>query len=191
MMAMYPAQQLLSGQLGLGQYNAHNALASQQSQLAQVLLFAQAQSQYAPPRTEGPPVERGEMQVCNLIGWRAWRITQTGYLQSASVEAIWLPGEPMRGVVEDYNGEGIHAYKARADALCHPGAAARVAFGSVLLWGDVVEHERGYRATCAKIVSIDDVIWDGNLPWSCIATKALSFLRDRYGLAKAETRTVA
>lgn len=33
--------------------------------------------------------------------------------------------------------------------------------GSVLLWGEVVEHERGYRAEFAKIASLDAALTEG------------------------------
>jgi hypothetical protein len=45
--------------------------------------------------------------------------------------------------------------------------------GTALLWGDVVEHERGWRASMAKVKSIDSVVL-GNVD--------LSALRERYGL---------
>lgn len=57
---------------------------------------------------------------------------------------------------------GIGAYKTAAhmvkdglvcstmeQAVNHPGAPQRVAFGKVFLWGNVIEHETGYRAECA------------------------------------------
>lgn len=128
------------------------------------------------------PIERADMQVRDLIGYRAWRITTAGYLQSASVATVWFPGTPMLGEVGDYNGLGIHAYKTRTDAMAHIMLGARVALGSVLLWGDVVEHERGFRAARAKILSIDDVTWDAEPPWSETVAKATAFLRKRYSL---------
>jgi hypothetical protein len=139
-----------------------------------------AQLAQSAQNTPAIPLPRVDMQVLDLIGWRAWRITPTGYLQSAVVETIWLPGSPMIGEVGDHNGKGVHAYKTRNDALAYAMSGARVALGSVLLWGEVVEHERGYRAARAKIHSIDDITWDTEPPWSDTVGKALAFLRKRY-----------
>lgn len=35
-----------------------------------------------------------------------------------------------------------------------------VAYGAVKMWGEVVEHERGYRAQFAKLVSLTFVVGD-------------------------------
>lgn len=128
------------------------------------------------PRDELPSIQ-------DLIGWRLWRITLTGYLHSLSTPAVWLPGEPMRGTVGDRGGSGVYAFKKRTDAiLAADGTPSAYAVGSVILWGDVVEHERGYRAERALIRSLDDVVWQPYPPWSSDIKAALAFLRERYGV---------
>lgn len=143
------------------------------------------------------PLPRADMQVVDLVGWRVWRITSLGYLRSLTADSIWLPGEPMEAplVVDSHQQAtkpaeyGVHVFKERKGAVlklenyptAHSGAAS-FAVGSVLLWGDVVEHERGYRAERAKILSIDDVTWKGKPPWDKETAEVLGFLRRRYGV---------
>lgn len=144
------------------------------------------------PRQQPDPLPRADMQVVDLVGWRVWRITATGYLRSLTAPTIWLPDQPMEAErVEDHGvgANGIHVFLDRRGAvlevetyLAHAGDQS-YAIGSVLLWGDVVEHERGYRAERAKILSVDDVTWRGKPPWNKETAEVLGFLRARYGVA--------
>ena len=149
------------------------------------------------------PLPRADMQVVDLIGWRVWRITSLGYLRSLTADVIWLPGVPMEApAVVDTHAQGsgsgadygVHVFKERNGAILEvENYASRseqhvgYAVGSVLLWGDVVEHERGYRAERAKILSIDDVTWKGKPPWDKETGEVLGFLRQRYGLVPRGT----
>jgi hypothetical protein len=54
-----------------------------------------------------------------------------------------------------------------------PPACDAFVIGTAFLWGDVVEHECGWRASMAKVKSIDSVVF-GNVD--------LSALRDKYGV---------
>lgn len=46
----------------------------------------------------------------------------------------------------------------------HPACdASAFVSGTVRLWGDVVEHEFGYRAEFAKLHSLDKIYGDGDL----------------------------
>lgn len=103
--------------------------------------------------TEYPPVKYTGIRVGEITAWRTWAIVG-GWLKSASADVIWAPGEPMEG---DTKTHGCYAYKAKRDAIKHmvkeTGGVGIV--GSVALWGSVVEHEIGYRAQFAKIVSLD------------------------------------
>jgi hypothetical protein len=49
-------------------------------------------------------------------------------------------------------------FRTYIDISGNPVALYGVAAGTVKMWGDVVEHERGYRAQYAKIESIDEVV---------------------------------
>jgi hypothetical protein len=71
---------------------------------------------------------------------------------------------------------GVYSFKNRRNALSefiagtndlriHPHHAEHntvgLAFGTVKLWGEVVEHEHGYRASFAKPASIDETYYYG------------------------------
>ena len=106
-------------------------------------------------------------------------------LQSAIMDNIWRPGEVMEGEPDVWNADqgrvgrkGVNGHKARRDAEEHAQmflASPRfqmnaaswgikeipespVAIGAVALWGDVIEHEHGYRAQYGKINSLDAVL---------------------------------
>jgi hypothetical protein len=84
-----------------------------------------------------------------------------GYLQSVTAGTIWLPGEVMIGVVGEHDNRGVHAFKTRTGAVQFLVASrgAELAYGSIRLWGDVIEHENGYRAERGRLLSIEDVRW--------------------------------
>lgn len=139
------------------------------------------------------PLPKDDARRVDLIGWRVWRITGTGYLRSLTAEAIWLPGETMVAHTEIgdavASASGVHIFDSRAAAmreieryLDHVGLSNGYALGTVQLWGDVVEHERGYRAERAVIRSIDEVVLANKAPWDSEPVKALAFLRARYGV---------
>ena len=112
----------------------------------------------------------------HLIGWRVWEITAEGLLGSVWLDdTVWSPGQPIiaefrhhpmwafpasamllaalerQGPIE--SGAGIHALKARylAQSLA---AVTGLILGRVALWGEIAEHERGYRAQYAYPVSL-------------------------------------
>ena len=92
-----------------------------------------------------------------IIAWRCWRVAD-GWLRSVYMDTFWGPHEPMEGNV---NTDGVHAWKKMSDAITYGliggvhGAGARVVIGTVAMWGEVIEHEIGYRAQFAKIKSLD------------------------------------
>ena len=94
-----------------------------------------------------------------IIAWRCWRVVN-GLLRSMVVDVGWPPGEPLtaRGGMHDF---GIHAWSnlhiatfyTVSSCLMYP----NVVFGSVAMWGEVVEHVSGYRAEHARVNSIDSL----------------------------------
>lgn len=54
------------------------------------------------------------------------------------------------------DGMGIHAFKDRKTA--EENNCGHV-LGTVEMWGDIVEHEKGYRSEWAKIKSLEYVRW--------------------------------
>lgn len=162
------------------------------------LTYAHLARQYArfsvlaEPKRE--PVENAGIRAGEITAWRCWRLNK-GFLQSAHVETVWAPGEVMEGTVPDHGVEGVNAWKTKSGALTY-GVGVCDIIGSVLLWGEVVEHEKGYRAQYAKIASIDDVIGEVKLDWAVqpgwprrkrmetrreAKSRVLAELRERYG----------
>lgn len=95
-----------------------------------------------------------------LIAWRFWRFEPMfGLLKSASTEYIWTPGEPARGDIKE---AGVFSWRNKDIALteCHDWLMPEpfFVFGSIYHWGEVVEHERGYRSERAEIKSLDTII---------------------------------
>ncbi|HSC57531.1 MAG TPA: hypothetical protein VLC51_10025 [Nitrospira sp.] len=127
------------------------------------------------------PIEDAGIRAGEVIAYRCWRVVKGDRLHSAyKRKHEWMPGQPMTGDVRhEY---GVHAFKEgphlteyiegirQCDAV--PGLyvdfwsgewvrieATPVAVGTIALWGEIVEHEFGYRAEFGKIASIDRVIY--------------------------------
>jgi hypothetical protein len=118
------------------------------------------------------------MEIGEITAWRVWRLGKDGIVYSPIINRPWWPGEVMRASPHDGADDGIYASKARPEMRWPPSARASwpLAVGSVRLWGVVFEHETGYRAEYARIVSFDDIV-----SWSTFdINKALILLRARY-----------
>jgi len=124
--------------------------------------------------------------ICGeIVGHRCFVVLSNGMLGSMSADEIWAPGEPMTaryGHLDDGMELGIHAFKLRRDAIRYHWKnvnAVGAVVGTVELWGDVIEHELGYRAEYAAIVSLE-------LGFN-VGSGMLDRLRVAYGLvARAE-----
>lgn len=98
-------------------------------------------------------VPSGGVKVGEIIGWRCWRVCMESMrLASCIAHSVWDPGEPMTG---DPRHQGVHAWKTERDALRYADGGVNMVFGPVALWGDVVEHERGFRASFARPLWLD------------------------------------
>ncbi len=98
--------------------------------------------------------------IGELIAYRIWRI---GHNRLASLNGyVWKPGTngPAHGV--DVGSGGYYAFKELSGALelsggrhsSRHGRRHSYAVGKVSLWGEIVEHEFGYRAQFAKIIEL-------------------------------------
>jgi hypothetical protein len=104
------------------------------------------------------------VRVGEILAYRAWRVVQSnwlrttrGLLHSAFVEDyVWDPDAPARG---DVRSHGIYSYRDRVcsqrDHRYRYTVRGPLLFGTVKIWGEIVEHEAGYRSEFAKIVSLD------------------------------------
>jgi hypothetical protein len=102
-----------------------------------------------------------------VVAWRAWRVVRTPHgcrLWSVTQSLDWPVGEPVVARCPmDFGAHaapsagcrcGIHGARTAQDVTSytahHPASAdRRIAVGLVSLWGDVVEGERGWRASHA------------------------------------------
>lgn len=123
------------------------------------LTHAQLQSYYNAINPPTKPLESSGIRVGEIIAYRMWQLAGD-YLQSYSMERIWAPEEAMTGEPSDHGDKGIWAFKEKNRAIYKMLQCSNAVYGSVKLWGKVIEHELGYRAEYAKIVSIDDLSKD-------------------------------
>lgn len=125
----------------------------------------------AAAKPEPSPPLKHDIQTGEIIAWRAWKV-QHGLLTSMYVDQhIWPPHEPITGDLKakgnSSSGQlGVHGFKTQKAALEYASdaykrplydAPAPFSFivGRVYLWGEVIEHEKGYRAEYAKVHSLD------------------------------------
>src|SRR5436190_760384 len=101
------------------------------------------------------------VRLGEIIGYRGWAVEKrwTGRsddrLRSVFVrQYVWEPHNPATGDVQVH---GIYSFRDPGRArLAYPALdGADVIFGSIKIWGEIVEHELGYRAEFAKIISLD------------------------------------
>jgi hypothetical protein len=103
------------------------------------------------------------IRVGEIIAYRAWRVLGSNWMRRGdnrlhSVfinDYVWLPDRPASGDVREH---GIYSFKdviRSRGQYGHPLVWRALLFGSVKIWGDIVEHEAGYRSQFAKIVSLD------------------------------------
>ena len=105
------------------------------------------------------------------------------------MNVTWSPDEPMTGNV-GRAAEGVYAWKESGDAqeMFALEATASSALGAVALRGEVVEHDRGYRAENARPIAIELAI--GERDWHIlgrpVGKRLLRRLRARYGVGSWE-----
>ena len=144
------------------------------------------QYQIPPVPAPKPSLLQAGIKVEDLVGWRIWGLTLTGMLKSYARLNVWLPGEIMEGVPGDYDSKGVWAFRERGPAEAKLHANPAHVLGRVKLWGQVVEHQDGFRAQFARIVALDAVNLPGQYPWSLENERALAWLRKTYGVPGEE-----
>ena len=103
-----------------------------------------------------PRIRAGE-----IIGWRFWGLCN-GFLHSVIVSHVWRPGVLERASCKECGPHnlGYHAFKEREQAerqasehICD-WVVVVVVVGSVTMWGEVIEHQYGWRSEYAAVRSI-------------------------------------
>jgi hypothetical protein len=86
---------------------------------------------------------------------RTWMRQCDNRLHSVIIkDYVSLPDQPASGDVREH---GIYSFKQviRSREQYFALAGGPLLFGSVKIWGEIVEHEVGYRSQFARIVSLD------------------------------------
>lgn len=151
------------------------ALAQQQSLYDAML--AQAAARVLTERI-AEPVENTGLELGEVIAWRAWEYhPEAGLLTSCAVGNFWLPGEPMKGDPDQTNLTGVNAFKEPHKAYDEYGShrLATCVTGKIALWGEIIEHEDGYRAQFGMPVSFDIIS-----PKTSETKRLLTELRHKY-----------
>jgi len=119
----------------------------------------------SPNRNELAATLRHEgIRVGEIIAYRAWRVFGSGWLGRGDdrlhsvlmVDYVWQPDDPASG---DIRTHGIYSFRdvvrSTGDYGYDTGLRGPLLFGEVKIWGEIVEHEAGYRSEFGKIVSLD------------------------------------
>lgn len=139
------------------------AVQAQQRAYYEALMQSQYNSQLTRTVVATPEYEAVKytgVRAGEIVAWRTWKVVDD-WLHSQSADAIWAPGEAMEGDIKKH---GCYAYKTKSATIKHALKEMRgspCVLGSVQLWGEIVEHEIGYRSQFAKIASLD-FIQNGN-----------------------------
>jgi hypothetical protein len=106
--------------------------------------------------------------IGEILAWRFWWWQNDALRSPFYTSFIWIDGFMSGDLTDHYFGSvwsgGVHSYKDAAKAR-HDAETAYLGngwpgwwvWGSVRLWGEVVEHETGYRAEFARIISLDGI----------------------------------
>ena len=104
------------------------------------------------------------LRVGEIIAYRAWRVinplwplSDDNRLHSVAMrEYVWHPEKPASGDVRTH---GIYSFRdvirSREEYAYDLGVDEHLLFGKVKIWGEIVEHEDGYRSEFGKIASVD------------------------------------
>jgi hypothetical protein len=135
------------------------------------------------------------IRLGEIVGYRLW-VVRGARLHSYAADYVWTSG--VNGPA-DVDEAGFHAYKTIEDAVNHhPRSSGRrqlgaLVTGKILMWGDVVEHEYGYRAQYAKVVELMPMTLAASKPktereqevlerYMAVWNQRMTALREHYGV---------
>jgi hypothetical protein len=104
------------------------------------------------------------LRVGEIIAYRAWRVSNALWssksedrLHSVAMrDYIWHPNKPASGDVRTHGIYSFrHVIRSKHEYGYDLGVDEPLLFGKVRIWGDIVEHEEGYRSEFGKIASLD------------------------------------
>src|SRR5215831_10680905 len=107
-------------------------------------------------------LEHEGIRAGEIIAYRAWRVIDPGSFSSGDdrlrsvfmQDYVWHPDEPASGDVKTH---GVYSFRQVIRSIEEYSYNARgvLLFGKAKIWGEVVEHEAGYRSQFGKIISLD------------------------------------
>jgi hypothetical protein len=109
-------------------------------------------------------IEHSGIRVGEIIAYRAWRVTEKTWsangeerLHSVAMwQYVWDPDKPASG---DVRSHGIYSFRNAIRSSHEYGyfidPKGPLLFGKVKIWGEIIEHEDGYRSEFGKIASLD------------------------------------
>lgn len=146
---------------------------------------------YLEPKPAPPAIPYAGIRTGEIIGHRLWRLLlkENGewWLYSLAHDRRWLPGETIEGDINEHLGTtlwgsiwgGVYAFSEFGTPLAseiilmetreREWAAAinkspePFVRGTIKMWGEVVEHETGYRAQFAKLHTLDELYGPGDI----------------------------
>jgi len=132
-------------------------------------------------------IEECGVKAGEIIAYRAWCLVGDSFmLHSMFIDYEWKPNEIQKIYEETlgpYGGNGFHAFKT-LEKCQHEYHGLGTVYGEVALWGEVIEHEQGYRAECARVTRIlevhENAVGNG-LRWM-FGTRTIDKLRQLYGV---------
>ena len=138
------------------------------------------------------PIKHSGIVAGEVIGWRSWRLKDDGLLYSMTNETKWEPGQPVSGKTDEYLGVHSWCYEQSLKSYVDESWFVPLALGTIAMWGEVVEHELGYRAEYARVSAIKAVIHVFHLPMHRLhfLDAELAKLHARYGVGYPEPRPV-
>jgi hypothetical protein len=125
-----------------------------------------------------PRIRAGE-----IIGWRFWKLSN-GFLHSLIAPYTWLPGVFERSSCYRYCGHhnlGYHAFRDKEQAERAASHADTYwwpcVIGCIAMWGEVIEHQHGWRSEYAAVRSLTDIAGDRDFSRK---QRLLRELREKY-----------
>jgi hypothetical protein len=103
------------------------------------------------------------IRVGEIIAYRAWRVIHPWWFRNGDdrlhsvfiKDYVWHPDEPAYGDVRNH---GVYSFRnviQSREEYCYYVGTEPLLFGKVKIWGEIVEHQWGYRSEFGKIVSLD------------------------------------
>lgn len=139
------------------------------------------------PEPGAPAIPSAGIRAGEIIGHRLWWVVNqdgVAWLRSLAPPLLWVPGESVKGntreivqralVVHDgtitgardiwggvysYSTSGPLSKEIRYWSQWGDQIGKALVCGTVKLWGEVIEHNEGYRAEYAKVHSLRAVVW--------------------------------